>query len=173
MLQIETTQIFDATKKMGCGSCPLHSNCNKYTLVCEFVKNELFFGAELLCILERAESAGMDVIYKCKKERLRNAPERAKTAYKDFLPSINNYLNAFYKYECEHANEYSKRTLILVLAESLSYWELLKHFDFVFSHDIENTRDLFLAHFEYEMTKSENEKLTEQKANQNNTTKGE
>lgn len=171
MLQIETTQIFDATKKMGCGSCPLHSNCNKYQLVCEFVKNDLFFCAELICILERAESSAMNVIYKCKKEKLPNVSAKAQTAYKDFLPAINNYLNAFYKYECEHVSEYEKRALILAIAESLEYWDLLKHFDFVFSHDIENTRDLFLAHFEYEMTKSENEKLAEQKATQNNTTK--
>lgn len=173
MLQIETTQIFDATKKIGCSSCPLHSNCNKYALVCEFVKNELFFGAELICILERAESSAMNVIYKCKKEKLPNVSTKAQTAYKDFLPAINNYLNAFYKYECEHTSEYGKRALILALAESLEYWDLLRHFDFVFSHDIENTRDVFLKHFEYEMTKSENEKLAEQKANQNNTTKGE
>lgn len=171
MLQIETTQIFDATKKIGCSTCPLHSNCNKYQLVCEFVKNELYFGAELICILERAESSAMGVIYKSKKEKLANVSASAQTAYKDFLPAINNYLNAFYKYDCEHASEYEKRSLILTIAESLEYWELLKHFDFAYSHDIENTRDLLLAHFEYEMTKSENEKLAEQKANQNNTTK--
>ena len=43
----------------------------------------------------------------------------------------------------------------------------------MFSQDIENTRDVLQAQFEYEITKSENEKLAAEKAPGNNTTKGE
>lgn len=173
MLQVETTQIFDATKYLCCASCPLHNNCNKYALICDFIHNKLFFGAELLCVLERAENATMNARAECVKNNFSNPTERAKTLYKDFLPTLNNFLNAFYKYDCEHTSEYAKRAIVLALAESLEYWELLKHFDFMFSQDIENTRDILQAQFEYEITKSENEKLTKQKAEANNTTKGE
>lgn len=171
MLQIETIQIFDATKHLGCASCPLHNNCNKYALICDLVHDKLFFGAGLLCLLQRAESVAMSVRRECVKNNFSNPTERAKTLYKDFLPTLNNFLNAFYKYDCEHANEYTKRTIILVLAESLEFWELLKHFDFMFSQDIENTRDTLCAEIEYEITKSENEKLAEQKAGGNCATK--
>lgn len=173
MLQVETTQIFDATKYLSCATCPLHNNCNKYALICDFIHNKLFFGASLLCVLERAENATMNVLTECKKNNFSNPTQRAETLYKDFLPTLNNFLNAFYKYDCEHASEYSKRALVFALAESLEYWNLLKHFDFMFSQDIENTRDILQAQFEYEITKSENEKLAEQKAETNNTTKGE
>lgn len=173
MLQVETTQIFDATKYLCCASCPLHNNCNKYALICDFIHDKLFFGANLLCVLERAENAAMNARAECVKNNFSNPTERAKTLYKDFLPTLNNFLNAFYKYDCEHASEYAKRAIVLTLAESLEYWELLKHFDFMFSQDIENTRDVLQAQFEYEITKSENEKLAEQKAETNNTTKGE
>ena len=173
MLQIETTQIFDATKYLCCASCPLHNNCNKYALICDLTHDKLFFGAGLLCLLQRAESVAIRVLHECVKNNFSNPTERAKTVYKDFLPTLNNFLNAFYKYDCEHASEYTKRTIILVLAESLEYWKLLEYFDFMFSQDIENTRDILLAQFEYEITKSENEKLAEQKAGASNATKGE
>ena len=173
MLQIETTQIFDATKHLSCASCPLHNNCNKYALICDLIHDKLFFGAGLLCLLERAESVTMFARSECVKNNFSNPTERAKTLYKDFLPTLNNFLNAFYKYDCEHASEYSKRALIFALAESLEYWNLLKHFDFMFSQDIENTRDILQAQFEYEITKSENKKLAAEKAVANNTTKGE
>lgn len=173
MLQVETTQIFDATKYLCCASCPLHNNCNKYALICNFVKNKLFFGANLLCVLERAESVAMNVRNECVKNNFSNPFTRAETLYKDFLPTLNNFLNAFYKYDCEHASDYDKQALIFALAESLEYWNLLQHFDFMFSQDIENTRNILQAQFEYEITKSENEKLAEEKARGNNTTKGE
>lgn len=173
MLQVETTQIFDATKYLSCATCPLHNNCNKYALICDFVNNKLFFGASLLCVLERAENATMNARAECVKNKFSNPTERAKTLYKDFLPTLNNFLNAFYKYDCEHASEYHKQALIFALAESLEYWELLKHFDFMFSQDIENTRDILHAQFEHEITKSENEKLAAEKAGANNTTRGE
>ncbi len=173
MLQVETTQIFDATKYLSCATCPLHNNCNKYALICNFVNNKLFFGASLLCVLERAENATMNVLAECKKNNFSNPLQRAETLYKDFLPTLNNFLNAFYKYDCENASDYDKQALIFALAESLEYWHLLQHFDFMFSQDVENTRDILHSQFEYEITKSENEKLAEEKARGNNTTKGE
>ena len=115
----------------------------------------------------------MNVLTECKKNNFSNPLQRAETLYKDFLPTLNNFLNAFYKYECETASEYNKRALIFALAESLEYWNLLQYFDFMFSQDIENTRNILHSQFEYEITKSENEKLAEQKAGANNTTKGE
>ena len=99
--------------------------------------------------------------------------KRDKTLYKDFLPTLNNLLNAFYKYDCDNADDYAKRAITYALAESLEYWGLLQHFDFMFSQDIENTRNILQAQFVYEMTKSENEKLAEQNAHSNNATKGE
>lgn len=156
MLEVTTSQIFDATKHLCCATCPLHNNCNKYALICDLTHDKLFFGAGLLCLLQRAESVAMLVRSECVKNIFSNAAERAKTLYKDFLPTLNNFLNAFYKYDCEHASEYAKRTIIFILAESLEYWELLKYFDFMFSQDIENTRDILLAQFEYEMNKGEN-----------------
>lgn len=173
MLQVETSQIFDATKHLSCSTCPLHNNCNKYALICDFIHNKLFFGANLLCVLERSENATMNVCNECKKNNFSNPLQRAETLYKDFLPTLNNFLNAFYKYDCEHASEYSKQALIFALAESLEYWHLLQYFDFMFSQDIENTRNILHSQFEYEITKSENEKLAKQKAGANNTTKGE
>ncbi len=172
MLQVETTQIFDATKYLSCATCPLHNNCNKYALICNFIHNKLFFGANLLCVLERAETATMNVRNECVKNNFSNPTQRAETLYKDFLPTLNNFLNAFYKYDCEHASEYHKQALIFALAESLEYWNLLQHFDFMFSQDVENTRDILHSQFEYEMTKSENEKLAAEKALKNNTTRG-
>ena len=170
MLQVETTQIFDATKYLGCATCPLHNNCNKYALICNLVNNKIFFGANLLCVLERAENAAMNVLNECKKNNFSNPFERAKTSYKDFLPTLNNFLKAFCKYDCEATNEYGKQTIIFALAESLEYWNLLQHFDFMFSQDIENTRDVLKAQFEWEITKSENKKLAAEKAGANNAT---
>lgn len=106
-----------------------------------------------------------------RENKLSNPFERAKTLYKDFLPTLNKFLNAFYKYDYEHASEYHKQAIIFALAESLEYEGLLQHFDFMFSQNIENTRDILQAQFEHEITKSENEKLAEGKAGQNNTTK--
>ena len=173
MLQIETTQILDATKYLCCASCPLHYNCNKYEQICDLAKHELFFGANLLCVLERAENAMMNVLAECKKNNFLNPMERAKTLYKDFLPTLNNFLNAFYEYDCDNADYYAKRAITYALAESLEYWGLLQHFDFMFSQDIENTRNILQAQFMYEMTKSENEKLAEQNSHTNDATKGE
>lgn len=163
MLQVETTQIFDATKYLSCGTCPLNYNCSKYALACDFIHNKLFFGANLLCVLGRAEKAAMNTIIECKKNNISNPTEKAKTLYKDFLPALNNFLKAFYKYDCEQASEYAQCAMFFALAESLEYWDLLQYFDLVFSQDVEKMRDILHAQFEYEMTRSENEKLTVQK----------
>lgn len=163
MLQIETTQIFDATKHLGCDSCPLHNNCNKYALACDFIHNKLFFGANLLCILERAENVAMNVIAEVTKNKLSNPLACAKTMYKDFLPALNNFLNAFYKYESNQASEYAQCALFFALAESLEYWEQLQYFDLIFLQDVEKMRDTLQAQFEYEITKSEKERFTVQK----------
>lgn len=173
MLQVETSQIFDATKYLSCSTCPLHNDCKKYMLICNFISNKLIFGANLLCTLERAENAAINVLSECSKNRFSNPQQRAETLYKDFLPSLNNFLNAFYKYDCENAKDYDKQALIFALAESLEYWNLLQYFDFTFSQDIENTRNILQAQFEYEIAKSENEKLAAEKTGPNNTTKGE
>lgn len=171
MLQVETTQILDATKFLSCDSCPLHNNCNKYALICNLIHNKIFFGSKLLCVLERAENVTVKTYNECTKNKLPNPTKLAKTLYKDFLPALNNFLNAFYKYENEQIDDYTRSVIIFSLANDLEYWDLLKYFDFTFSQDVENTRDILQAHFEYEITKSENEKLLRQKAGFNNTTK--
>ena len=161
MLEVTTTRVADATKKLACPICPLHYNCNKYALICDFVKNNLFFGASLLCTLERAE----DVIQSKQKELLKNKSlcitEKIKTLYKDFLPELNNILEAFYKYECDKASDYHKQELICNLAESLEYYSLLQYFDFVFCRDVEITRDILIKQFDFLFTKNEDKKLLE------------
>lgn len=159
MLNVETTTIIDATKYLSCSNCPLHNNCNKYALICDFIHHNLYFSANLLCVLERAENNCLSVKKELMRENFTNITQRVETLYKDYLPTLNNLLEAFYRYECENTEEYYKHSLILALAESLEYYNALQYFDFMYSRDIENTRDILLAQFEYEMTKSENEKL--------------
>lgn len=163
MLEVTTTQVADATKKLACPACPLHYNCNKYALICDFVKNNLFFGASLLCTLERAE----DVIQSKQRELLKNKSsctmEKIKTLYKDFLPELNNALAAFYKYECDKASDYHKQEIICYLAESLEYYGLLQYFDFVYCRDIEITRDILIKQFDFLMAKNEDKNFSETK----------
>lgn len=163
MLEVTTTQITDATKKLACPICPLHYNCKKYMLICDFVKNNLFFGASLLCALERAE----DVIQSKQLELLKNksscTTEKIKTLYKDFLPDLNNNLEAFYKYECDKASDYHKQEVICHLAESLEYYGLLQYFDFVYCRDIEITRDILIKQFDFLMAKDEDKNFSETK----------
>lgn len=163
MLEVTTTKITDATKKLACPVCPLHYNCNKYMLICDFVKNNLFFGASLLCTLERAE----DVIQSKQLELLKNKSsctnEKIKTLYKDFLPELNNALEAFYKYECDKASDYHKQEIICHLAESLEYYGLLQYFDFVYCRDIEITRDILIKQFDFLMAKDEDKNFSETK----------
>lgn len=173
MLQVETTTIMDATKYLGCSSCVLNCDCKGYILACNFTNVKMYFAAKAICILECAEKATAEMLTFCKKEKLPFSWERCQEFYKNFLPALNDYLQAFYKYECENAPEYDKQAFIFYIAEHLEYWGLLKDFDFIYSQDIENTRDILQAQFKYEITKSENKKLATEKAETNNTTKGE
>lgn len=163
MDHVKTTQIFDATEHLGCTFCPLHNNCRDYSLICDLTHDKLFFAANLLCSLMRAESTAMKVILDCKTRSATTLRECAKTLYKDFLPTLNNYFNAFCKYECEQSTEYVRRAIILTLAESLEYWEQLDYFDLVFSQNIANTRDALTKQYQSEILKSETEKLAENK----------
>lgn len=163
MLEVTTTQVTDATKKLACPVCPLHYNCNKYALICDFVKNNLFFGASLLCTIERAEN----IIQLKQIELLKNksscTKEKIKTLYKDFLPELNKNLEAFYKYECDKASDYHKQEVICYLAESLEYYGLLQYFDFVYCRDIEITRDILIKQFDFLMAKDEDKNFSETK----------
>lgn len=163
MLEVTTIQVADATKKLACPICPLHYNCNKYALICDFVKNNLFFGASLLCTIERAEN----IIQLKQIELLKNKSsctmEKIKTLYKDFFPELNKNLEAFYKYECDKASDYHKQELICHLAESLEYYGLLQYFDFVYCRDIEITRDILIKQFDFLMAKDENKNFSETK----------
>lgn len=163
MEQVKTTQIFDATEHSGCTFCPLHHNCREYSLICDFIHDKQFFAANLLCSLMRAESTAMKTVLDCKTGNATNSRECAKTLYKDFLPTINNYFSAFCKYECDLSGEYARRVIVLTLAESLEYWEFLDYFDLVFSQNIANTRDALAKQYESEILKSESEKLAANK----------
>lgn len=163
MLEVTTTQVADATKKLACPICPLHYNCNKYALICDFVKNNLFFGANLLCALERAENVIQSKQLELLKNKSSCTKEKIKTLYKDFLPELNNALEAFYKYECDRASDYHKQEVICYLAESLEYYELLQYFDFVYCRDIEITRDILIKQFDFLMAKDENKNFSETK----------
>lgn len=156
MKQIQTTQPADATKHLSCATCPLHYNCNKYALICDFIHNKLFLGAKLLCVLMQAENVTTNILTECKKNKLPNPIQSAATLYELFLPTLNKCLNVFHKHELENASDYHKQTLIFTLAESLERWGLLQYFDFIFSQNVENTRNILQKQFEYEITKSEN-----------------
>lgn len=163
MLEVTTTQVADATKKLACPICPLHYNCNKYALICDFVKNNLFFGASLLCTLERAENVIQSKQLELLKNKSSCTKEKIKTLYKDFLPELNNNLEAFYKYECDKASDYHKQEVICYLAESLEYYDLLQYFDFVYCRDIEITRDILIKQFDFLMAKDEDKNFSETK----------
>ena len=163
MTHVESTQIFDATKYLSCSNCPMHHNCTKHSLICDLIHNNLFLGANLLCCLMRAENTAMNTLRECVKNKLANPGKYAKTLYKDFLPALNNHLNAFYKYECEHSDEYAKCAIIFALAESLEYWDLLEYFDFMFAQDIANIRNALEKQYEPEILKSEKAKLAANK----------
>ena len=163
MLEVTTTQIADATKKLACPACPLHYNCNKYALICDFVKNNLFFGASLLCALERAENVIQSKQLELLKNKSSCTTEKIKTLYKDFLPELNNYLEAFYKYECDKASDYHKQEVICHLAESLEYYGLLQYFDFIYCRDIEITRDILIKQFDFLIAKDEDKNFSETK----------
>lgn len=159
MSKIKVTQNYDATKHLGCATCQLHNNCSKYALICDFINNRLFFGAKLLCGLERAENAATKIRDECSKNNFSNPAEMAKTLYKDYLPAFNNLLNTFYILDYEHASEYAKRAVIFTLAESLERWGLLEYFDFIYFQNVKNARNDFQTKFEHEITKSERKKL--------------
>ena len=171
MLEVTTTQIFDATKYLACNSCPLHNNCNKYMLICDFITKKLFFAANLLCVLERAENAVQAAKCELVKNNFTTPSERVKTLFRDFLPQLNNNLEAFYKYDFNNASDYHKQTLICTLAETLEFYDLLREFDFVYCRDIENTRDILLANFERDLNKTVSQIKDNGPAKQNNTTK--
>ena len=58
---------------------------------------------------------------------------------------------------------YCKQEVICHLAESLEYYDLLKHFDFIYCRDIENTLDILIKQFDFLFTKNEYKKLFEEK----------
>lgn len=163
MTHIETSQIFDATKYLSCSACLMNNNCKKYSLICDLIHNKIFLGAHLLCCLMRAENTAMNTLTECIKNKLINPSIYAKISYKDFLPALNNHLNAFYKYECEQSDEYTKCAIIFALAESLEYWDLLDYFDLMFAQDIAITRRALKKQYEPEILKSEKEKLVANK----------
>lgn len=173
MLQVETTTILDATKYLPCESCVNNYSCKRYMLICDFTKQKLFFAANLLCILECAEELAITKQVECVRKNYSHTSLRAEQAFKIFLPAVNNALQAFYKYDCEHASDYAKQALIFALASTLENWNCLEYFDFMFSQDVENTRDILQAQFEYEITKSEKQKVAKQNTSENNTKKGE
>lgn len=164
MNQITTSQTIDATKNLGCAICPVNHSCKNYSLICDLIHHRIFFGAKLLCTLMRADHAAHNTIYKCIKEKIANPCERAKTLYADFLPAINNYLKAFYEYEHDTADDYSKSAVIFALAENLDEWDLLNDFDVMFCQNLEDTRFVLCKQFECEITKSEKQKLANCKA---------
>ena len=90
MLKVTTTQFFDPTKYLACGSCPLHNNCNKYELICDFMTKKIFFGANLLCVLERAENAVQSAKYELLKKKFTCVSERVKTFLSFFLKNISS-----------------------------------------------------------------------------------
>lgn len=164
MNQITTNQTVDATKNLDCVYCPLNFFCKRFSLICDLIDHKIFFGAKLLCILMRAEHACLNIFDGCTGEKLKNPCARATTLFTDFLPAINNYLKAFYKYDCDTADDYHKSAVIFALTEKLNEWHLLKDFDSIYNQDLENTYLALKSQFDYEITKSEKQKLANCKA---------
>lgn len=139
LYSVETTQITDPTKGIGCGYCPLNYTCRFYHTICELKKNKIHFGAKLLCTLLKADS----ICTKIFKERLQSPRlyplTTAQEVFALFLPAINNNLEAFYKYDCDNAPNWAKNAIIKILEETLDTWECLDDFDFMFSKDVRET----------------------------------
>ena len=136
MLQNETKHIIDATNITECSCCPLHYNCSHYMMICDFVQNKAIIGAKLLCILERAENAAIRIGNDLRYAGYNNIAARKEITYKDYLPGIHNWLEAFFKYEAENVGRYYREALILLLADSLDYYNCLEYFDCFFCENI-------------------------------------
>lgn len=136
---VETTQIMDPTSRLICGCCPLTYTCRLYHTICDLQRNNVHFGARLLCTLLRAESICTKIL-----EERALSPHlfpftTAYSTFELFLPAINNNLKAFYKYDFETCPDWSKVTVITTLAKTLKKFDCLETFDFMFSQDVEDT----------------------------------
>ena len=139
LYSVETTQIVDPTKKLECGYCPLNYTCRLYHTICDLEKNNVHFGAKLLCVLLKADSICTKIFKKRLQSSLLYPLTTAKEVFSLFLPAINNNLKAFYKYDCESAPKWAKSVVIRTLESTLDCWECLQDFDFMFSQDVEET----------------------------------
>lgn len=139
LYSVETTQITDPTKELGCKCCPLTYTCRFYHTICDLQKNNVPFGARLLCTLLRAES----ICTKIHEERALSPHlfpfTTAYSTFELFLPAVNNNLKAFYKYDFETCPDWAKVTVMTTLANTLKKWCCLEDFDFMFSQDVEET----------------------------------
>lgn len=136
---VETTQIIDPTKGLGCGYCPLNYTCRLYHTICDLQKNNVPFGASLLCALLKVENVYTSI---CEGRCLHPHLFPYATSYSTlelFLPAINNALKAFYKYDFEACPDWAKVAVMTTLRDTLKKWDCLQDFDFMFSQDVEET----------------------------------
>lgn len=139
LYSVETSQIVDPSTQLGCKCCPLTYTCRLCYTIRDLQRNNVPFGARLLCTLLKAENV-FTRIYEERAMSPKLLPyETAYSILELFLPSINNNLKAFYKYDFETCPDWAKVTVMRVLDNTLRKWGCLQDFDFMFSQDVEET----------------------------------
>lgn len=136
---VETTQIMDPTKELGCGHCVFNYCCKYYHTICDLHKNNVRFGARLLCTLLKIDRLCKNIFNDHLNTTGLFTMEVTQDTLELFLPAINNNLKAFYKYDYDAAPLWARVTVITSLANALKKWDCLEDFDFMFSQDVEDT----------------------------------
>ena len=139
LYSVETTQITDPTKGIGCKHCTLNYCCKYYHTICDLQKNKVYFGARLLCTLLKVDHLCTHIFNDHLNETGLFTMAVTQDTLELFLPAINNNLKAFYKYDFETCPGWAKVTVITILSNTLKKWDCLEDFDFIFSQDVEET----------------------------------
>lgn len=136
---VETTQIIDPTKVIGCNHCAFNYRCKYYHTICDLQKNNVHFGVRLLCTLLKVDRLCTSIFNDHLNTTGLFSVAVTQETLELFLPAVNNSLKAFYKYDFETCPDWAKVTVITILANTLKKWDCLEDFDFMFSQDVEET----------------------------------
>ena len=139
LYSVETTQITDPTKELRCGHCVFNYCCKYYHTICDLHKNNVRFGARLLCTLLKIDRLCTHIFNDHLNETGLFTMEVTQDTLELFLPAVNNNLKAFYKYDFETCPDWAKVTVMTTLSNTLKKWCCLEDFDFIFSQDVEET----------------------------------
>lgn len=139
-LTVET--VITPNNKLNCTDCASMEKCGNFALIQECLANKSYFGAKLLCDLNKTQHVYNLVLTRLEYLRKINTIKTANNTFRLFLPTLNNDLKAFYKYDLENTPKYLQNAIILELAITLDDKQLLKDFDFIYCNDIEITAEL-------------------------------